>query len=287
MMAAALQSSPALLAQPVVDHSQHVMPTPAPSVDQSRAGPLPQGGRDPHAYSGGYQRGAGLHALEQGHDQLHMMDTHRFSALIVDQLERFESDGADVGAYDMQAWISQGFQRLTVKAEGEIAHGRLEDSRTELLWGKALSPYWDTQIGVRHDTANDARATPARNWVALGLQGLAPYWFEIDATAYLGSGGQTSLRLDAEYDLLLTQKLILQPAAELTLYGSNDSKRGLGSGLAGTTVGVRLRYEFSRQFAPYIGVERTTSFGKTADFVRRAGGDVRDGQWVAGVRFWF
>lgn len=299
MMAAALQSSPALLAQPVVDHSQHAMPVApavdhsqhggpaAEAVDQSRAGPLPQGGRDPHAYSGGYQRGAGLHAPAQGHDQLHMMDTHRFSALIVDQLERFESDGADVSAYDMQARISQGFQRLTVKAEGEIAHGRLEDSRTELLWGKALSPYWDTQIGVRHDTANDARATPARNWVALGLQGLAPYWFEIDATAYLGSGGQTSLRLDAEYDLLLTQKLILQPAAELTLYGSNDRKRGLGSGLAGTTVGLRLRYEFSRQFAPYVGAQRTASYGKTADFVRRAGRDVRDRQWVAGVRFWF
>ncbi|MDO8272743.1 MAG: copper resistance protein B [Gammaproteobacteria bacterium] len=275
----------AAAAAPAVDHSQHMAQGAENAAGQSRAGPLPQGdgGRDPHGYSGGYQRGAGLYALEHGHDQLHVVDSHRFGAVIIDQLESVNGDEGESTAYDLQAWMSQGLQRLTLKAEGDIEHSKLEESRTELLWGKALSAYWDTQLGVRHDTG----AKPDQSWLAVGVQGLAPYWFEIDATAYLGSGGQTALRLDVEYDLLLTQQLILQPAAELNLYGSNDKARGLGNGLSDATLGVRLRYEFSRQFAPYVGIERTTRFGQTADFARRAGLRARDTRWVAGVRFWF
>lgn len=292
--------SAAPAAAPAVDHSQHTAPAAAPAAvdhsqhgapaattigdDQSRTGPLPQGneGRDPHAYSGGYQRGAGLYALAQGHDQLHVADSHRFGAFIIDQFERVHSDDTDSTAYDMQAWISQGFQRITLKAEGDIEDNSLEESRTELLWGKALSPYWDMQLGVRHDTG----ASPDQSWLAAGLQGLAPYWFEIDATAYLGSGGQTALRLDVEYDLLLTQQLILQPAAEFTMYGKGDETRGLGSGLSDATLGVRLRYEFSRQFAPYIGIEWHGKYGESAKFTRAAGENYRSAKWVAGVRFW-
>jgi copper resistance protein B len=284
LLAAAFLTPVPLLAQPAVDHSQHMAQGTVNAGGQSRAGPLPQGdgGRDPHAYSGGYQRGAGLYALEHGHDQLHVVDSHRFGALIIDQLESVNGDEGEATAYDLQAWLSQGLQRVTLKAEGDIEHGKLEESRTELLWGKALSAYWDTQLGIRHDMGDN----PSQSWLAAGVQGLAPYWFEIDATGYLGSGGQTALRLDVEYDLLLTQQLILQPAAEFTLYGKNDASRGLGSGLSDATLGVRLRYEFSRQFAPYVGIERTTRFGQTADFARKAGLHSRDTQWVAGVRFW-
>lgn len=276
-----------------VDHSQHTSPMAVPAVDHSqhgghagelsRAGPLPQDTRDPHGDSGGYQLGAGLHALEHGHDQLHVADSHRFGAIIIDQLERVDGDEGNATAYDLQAWLSQGLQRVTLKAEGDIEHGKREESRTELLWGKALSAYWDTQLGVRHDTGT----MTDQSWLAAGVQGLAPYWFEIDVTGYLGSGGQTALRLDVEYELLLTQQLILQPAAEFTLYGRNDKARGLGSGLSDATLGVRLRYEFSRQFAPYLGVERNRSFGQSADFARQAGLRTQDSQWVAGVRFWF
>ncbi len=281
------------VAAPAVDHSQHTSPVAVPAVDhsqhgahaggQSRAGPLPQGTRDPHAYSGGYQRGAGLYALEHGHDQLHVVDSHRFGAVIIDQLESVNGDEGDATAYDLQAWLSQGLQRVTLKAEGDIEHGKLEESRTELLWGKALSAYWDTQLGIRHDMGDN----PGQSWLAVGMQGLAPYWFEIDATGYLGSGGQTALRLDVEYDLLLTQQLILQPAAELNLYGKSNMENGVGSGLSDATLGMRLRYEFSRQLAPYVGIERTTRFGQTADFALRAGLHAQDTQWVAGVRFWF
>ncbi len=281
------------VAAPAVDHSQHTSPVAVPAVDhsqhgahaggQSRAGPLPQGTRDPHGYSGGYQRGAGLYALEHGHDQLHMVDSHRFGAVIIDQLESVNGEKGEATAYDLQAWLSQGLQRVTLKAEGDIEHGKLEESRTELLWGKALSAYWDTQLGIRHDMGDN----PGQSWLAVGVQGLAPYWFEIDATGYLGSGGQTALRLDVEYDLLLTQQLILQPAAELNLYGKSNMENGVGSGLSDATLGMRLRYEFSRQLAPYVGIERITRFGQTADFARRAGLRAQDTQWVAGVRFWF
>lgn len=295
LMGAALLISAPLLAQPAVDHSQHgapavdhsqhTAPAAADAEGQSRAGPLPQGGRDPHAYSGGYQRGVGLYALEHGHDQLHVVDSHRFGAVIIDQLESVNGDEGDEGeaiVYDLQAWISQGYQRITLKAEGDVKHSALEDSRTELLWSKALAPYWDTQLGVRHDTGTK----PDQSWLALGMQGLAPYWFEIDATAYLSNGGQTSLRFDVEYDMRLTQKLILQPAAELNLYGKNDIKYGVGSGLSDAALGMRLRYEFSRQFAPYIGVEWTGKYGDSANFTRTAGEKIRSTRWVAGVRFW-
>lgn len=273
-------------AAPAVDHSQHTAPAAAPAVDHSQhmaQGAVEGGGRDPHAYSGGYQRGAGLYALEHGHDQLHVVDSHRFGAVIIDQLESVNGDEGEATAYDLQAWLSQGLQRVTLKAEGDIEHGKLEESRTELLWGKALSAYWDTQLGIRLDMGDN----PGQSWLAAGVQGLAPYWFEIDATGYLGSGGQTALRLDVEYDLLLTQQLILQPAAEFNLSGKSNIENGVGSGLSDATLGMRLRYEFSRQFAPYVGIERTTRFGQTADFARRAGLRAQDTQWVAGVRFWF
>ncbi|MES3006840.1 MAG: copper resistance protein B [Pseudomonadota bacterium] len=283
--------APAPVSAPAVDHSQHTAPASAPvttpAVDHSQhmmapAASAPLSARDPHAYSGGYQRGSGLYALAQGHDQMHMADSHRFGAIVIDQLERASGHDDDATVYDLQAWISQGYQRVTLKAEGDIEERTLEESRTELLWSRALSPYWDTQLGVRHDTG----AKPDQSWLALGLQGLAPYWFEIDATAYLGSGGQTSLRLDTEYELLLTQQLILQPAAELNLYGKSDTARSVGSGLSDVTLGVRLRYEFTRQFAPYVGVEWTGKYGDSREFTRAAGEKSSDTRWVAGVRFW-
>ncbi len=211
-----------------------------------------------------------------------MADSHRFGAVIIDQLESVSGDEGEATAYDLQAWLSQGMQRVTLKAEGDIEHSELEESRTELLWGKALSAYWDTQLGVRHDTG----AMPDQSWLAFGVQGLAPYWFEIDATAYLGSGGQTSVRLDVEYDLLLTQRLIFEPGAELNLYGKRNTKRGIRSGLSDVTLGMRLRYEFTRQFAPYVGIEWTESYVDSREFTRAEGKKVGGATWVAGLRLW-
>ena len=121
----------------------------------------------------------------------------------------------------------------------------------------------------------------------MGIQGLAPYWFEVDAAAYVGSGGRTALRLSADYELLLTQRLIVQPRIEANFYGKSDVARDIGKGLSDVTTGIRVRYEFTRQFAPYVGVPWATRFGQTADLARAAGEQIRNTRYVAGVRFWF
>ena len=176
------------------------------------------------------------------------------------------------------------FNRFVIKAEGDISNGTLEESSTDLLWGHALNAYFDTQLGIRLDNYRDGKD---RRWLAMGVQGLAPYWFELDVAAYVGEDGRTAFTAQAEYELLLTQKLILQPRAELNLYGKDDLDNGLGSGLSDLALGLRLRYEFNRQFAPYIGVEWTDTYGDTADYRRSAGRDTSDTQFVAGLRFWF
>ena len=251
--------------------------------DAMQGGSAPADARDPHAYSDGYQLGVGQYALG-GHRSLHMMDEHPFGSVLIDRLEWAHGNGSNAAAYEAQAWFGGTYNRLVIKAEGEAAQGRVHDARTELLWGHAVGSYWDTQLGFRNDVGH---GRPARNWLAMGIQGLAPYWFELDATAYVGTEGRTALRLAAEYELLLTQRWILQPRIEANLYGKNDPETGVGSGLSSGTVGIRLRYEISRQFAPYLGVERYQSFGNTADMVRTAGGRSGETRFVAGVRAWF
>ncbi|ENE1251339.1 copper resistance protein B [Stenotrophomonas maltophilia] len=261
--------------------------TAAPAMDhgnmQMQGGSAPPDARDPHGYSNGLTLGSGDYAVP-GVPRLMLADEHRFFSLRGETLERrFTRKGDDSTAYDLQAWYGTTYNKSVVKAEGDIANGKLEESRTELLWGHAVAPYWDTQLGVRVDNGEG----PSRQWLAFGIQGLAPYWFELEATGYVGSGGRTALRVEGSYELLLTQRLILEPRAELQFYGKDDPERGIGKGLAEASAGLRLRYEFSRQFAPYIGVERAGSFGRTADYVRAEGGRAQQTRWVAGVRFWF
>lgn len=247
-----------------------------------QGGSVPPDARDPHAYSGGYIRGSGLYALaDESH--LHEGDAHNFGSLLIDRLERTVDADADSTHYEVQAWFGRTYDRLVLKAEGEIADGDVEEARTELLWGHAIAAFWDAQLGVRHD----AGTGPDRSWLAFGVQGLAPYWFDAEATAYLGGNGRTALRAEVEYDLLLTQRLILQPRAEVNFHGRDDAARGLGSGLSDLAAGLRLRYEFRREFAPYVGVERSRIFGGTKDLARAAGRDAGGTHWVAGVRFWF
>lgn len=247
-----------------------------------QGGSPPPDARDPHAYSGGYVRGAGAYALPGG-QKLQLADEHRFGSLLMDRFEAVRSNGNTSTAYDLQAWYGHDFNRVVFKAEGEYDHGEFEEASTELLWGHAVAAFWDSQLGVRYDSGEG----PNRSWLAFGVQGLAPYWFEIDATGYVGDEGRTALSLEAEYELLLTQKWILQPRIEAELYGKDDSERGIGSGLSEITAGVRLRYEIRREFAPYAGVEWAGKFGGTKDMVRAAGGDTSESRIVAGLRFWF
>ena len=248
-----------------------------------QGGSAPPDARDPHAYSGGYQLGVGEYALGPNRS-LHMADEHLFASVLVDRLEWAKGNDSNAAAYDAQAWFGSTYNKFVIKAEGEAEKGKVHDARTELLWGHAIATYWDTQLGIRNDAGY---GRPARNWLAFGVQGLAPYWFEVEATGYVGTEGRTALRLAAEYELLITQRLILQPRIEANFYGKNDPAVGIGSGLANGAVGLRLRYEISRQFAPYIGVERYQTFGNTADMVRASGGRSGETRFVAGVRMWF
>lgn len=247
-----------------------------------QGGPAPADARDPHAYSGGHTLDSGPYVLPAT-QRLRLADEHNFGALLVNRLERGYARDSNGTAYDAQAWFGRDYDRLVFKAEGDVAKGKLQEARTELLWGHAIATFWDAQLGVRYDSGE----RPNRGWMALGVQGLAPYWFEIDAAAYMGDHGRTALRLSAEYELLLTQKLILQPRAEINLYGKSDPARDIGSGLSDALAGLRLRYEFTRQFAPYAGIEWAGKFGETAHFARATGEKTSETRWVAGVRFWF
>lgn len=248
---------------------------------QMQGGSPPANAREPHAYSDGYTLTEGPYALP-GPRQLVLADEHRFWAVLGDRVE-YDED-TEAGVYDVQAWYGTTYNRLTAKLEGDVADGRLEESQSELFWSRAFSGYFDTQVGVRFDQYDEGEN---REWLALGVQGLAPYWFEVDLTAYIGDQGRTALSLEAEYDLLLSQRLILQPRTEINAYGKRDTANGIGDGLSDIALGMRLRYEFSRQFAPYVGVEWSRKFGDTADFARAADASVRDTAYVLGVRFWF
>ena len=240
-----------------------------------QGGSPPPDARDPHAYSGGYDFGP--------IPRPRMGDEDNYRSLLVDRLESVRTRDNTYTSYDLLAWFGRDYDRLWFKADGEVDGGKFQDARTELLWGHAVAAYWDTQLGVRYDSG----LKPDRRWLAVGFQGLAPYWFEIEATAYVGEQGRTAFRFEAEYELLLTQKLILQPRIEANFYGKSDAARELGSGLSDAVTGVRLRYEIRREFAPYVGIEWAGKYGGTADHARAAGERTRKAQLVAGLRFWF
>ncbi|PIK76998.1 copper resistance protein B [Pseudomonas sp. 382] len=214
----------------------------------------------------------------------HKMDDSGFNSFfLLDQLEYQDADEGSTLAWDASGWVGGDINRLWIRSEGERTNGVTEDAELQLLYGRSVSPWWDVVAGVRQDFKPEDPQT----WAAFGIQGLALYDFEAEATAFIGENGQTAARLEGEYDILLTNRLILQPTAEANFYGKNDPERGVGSGLANTEVGLRLRYEIVRQFAPYIGVTWSRSYGKTADFIRDEGGDVDEARFVAGIRMWF
>jgi copper resistance protein B len=231
--------------------------------------------RDPHAYSEGYDFGP--------FPRPQMGDEEYWGSLLVDRLESITTRDDTFMTYDWQAWFGQSDDRVVARAEGAIEEGAFKDARNELLWGHAATPYWDTHLGVRYDSG----IGPDRGWFAFGIQGLAPYWIYTEATAYIGEQGRLAFRLESEYDLLLTQKLILQPRIEANFYSEADHGRSISSGLSDFEAGVRLRYEIQREFAPYLGIEWAGKFGSAADNLRAAGNDAEEVRLVAGVRFWF
>ena len=214
---------------------------------------------------------------------MQMDDTRRFGMMLVDRFEWRDSNAGAAGVWDVRAWYGDDYNRLQLKSEGQRAGGTTRDAWTELLWDRVVARWWSAQLGVRQDFGEG----PARTWLALGVEGLAPYWLDAEATLYVGDQGRTAARLRAEYDLLLTQRLIVQPHAELNLYGQADPRRQIGAGLSDLDLSLRLRYELRRELAPYVGVVWSRLFSGTADQVRAAGGSSSDVQLVAGLRIWF
>jgi copper resistance protein B len=244
-------------------------------MSSMQGGAAPRDARNPD-YSDGY----GYTAMPG----MAMSDHSRRAMLLLDQFEFARGNHGDNGAFlDGQFWYGADFNKLWIKSEGDYSHGGLEDLRTEALWSHAVTSYWDTQAGVRQDLGEG----PGRTWAALGIQGLAPYWLDAEATLYIGESGRTAARLELEYEELLTQRLVLQPKIEMNLYGKDDPKRGIGSGLSDTEVALRLRYELEREFAPYLGVVWRQRYGRTADLARSQGRPASDLQFVAGLHVWF
>lgn len=201
----------------------------------------------------------------------------------LDRLEIAVDEDETPSLLEGQAWLGYDLSKLWLKTEVEREGSHTESADLELLYGRAVSPYWDVQLGWKRDF----KPGPTRDWLAIGLQGLAPYYFELDSTLYLGDNGRSSVRIEAEYELLFTQRLILTPELELDFNGYNDPATGTGSGLASTEFGLRLRYEIRRELAPYIGVFWERNYGNTADFTRAEGASISDSRVVLGLHAWF
>ncbi len=183
------------------------------------------------------------------------------------------------GAWDAQGGVGGDFDKFWLKTEGATLEGRTQGSKAEALWAHAILPLWDSQLGVRYDFSGG----PSREWAAFGVQGISPYWFDVELTGYVGDEGRTAVRLKTEYDLYLTQRLILKPEIELNGYGKPDRARELGAGLAEGQFELRLRYEFTRRFALYVGYVYDRKFAGSAVLARQAQDPAIDHRAVAGL----
>jgi copper resistance protein B len=259
-------------ARPPVDpHAGHVMSMPAsnmsaepvtpipPLTDQDRAAAFPQ---DLHGHA------------------VHDRAIHYF--VLFDQLE-WQIANASGANWDTKAWVGGDLNRIWIHSEGTSEQSRLEEAEVHVTYGRSFSRWWDVVAGVRHDV----RPGPGQTWGTVGIQGLAPQFFDIQATLYVGESAATLARFEAEYDLLLTNRLIFQPLVELNIYGKDIPDRGIGGGLSSAEGGLRLRYEFRREFAPYVGLVWHRKFGGTADFSRAAGNDIGGWRVAIGLRTWF
>ncbi len=224
----------------------------------------------------------GVRAEDMGH-QAHMNDDPLVWMVLVDELEWQNASSDDTLAWNVFAWIGHDTGRVLFRSEGEMTAGDVEGGRAELLWSKPVTAWWDLVAGLREDFGTG----PGQTYGLVGVQGTAPYRLHIEADLFGGERGQFGTRLESDYEILLTNRWILVPRAELEAFGKDEAALGIGSGLSQLEVGLRLRYEIRREFAPYVGVEWSGKFGDTADLAEDANESVRDTRLVAGLRVWF
>jgi copper resistance protein B len=212
-------------------------------------------------------------------------DNEIFIHARIDQFEGRTNGPDNEFRWDGEGWIGTDTNRLWLKSEGFINNSTVSDGDHEALYDRPIPHlrYFDAQVGVRVDLDS----LPGRTWAAVGIEGLAPYRFEFAPTFYIRDGGYVAGRVTGSYDLLLTQRWIVQPEAELNFYSKDDPSRQIGSGLSDLDTGVRLRYEISRKFAPYIGFAHSRKYGNTARYSRQAGEATSDNRFVFGLRLWF
>ena len=276
-----------------MDHSAHQMP------------PAPEASADPHA---GHSMPAaddmipkGVappvptdHAAEAFYDPAVMARARAamiqesggmtFSQLMVDRLEYRANKGANGYVWEGEGWIGGDINRFAFKTEGEgEVGGPLESAEVQALYSRAIDPWWNVVAGVRHDI----RPEPQRSYATIGIEGLAPYWFEVEGQAFVSTKGDVHLRMEGSYDQRITQRLILQPAAEVNIAAQDVPELGIGSGISNIELGLRLRYEFAREFAPYVGVHWERKLGDTARYARADGEGASTASLVMGIRFWF
>ncbi len=256
-------------------HAGHAMPD-----DYQSPPPLPPEGQAIGKYA---PDDPGTGATNFGVAPVH--DNQLFYFFRADRFEYRSFDDGEVALWDIQAWVQRDYNKLYFESEGEYSldEDSFESVQTELLYGRAISSFWDLRGGLRYDF----EPNPERAFAVLGIQGLAPQWFEVDANFFLSEDADLYFGIEAEYDLLLTQRLILQPRLELDLAAQDVPEYGTGAGFTGIELGLRLRYEISRKFAPYIGVSWESALGETKNIVESNGADPDSTSFVAGIRFWF
>jgi copper resistance protein B len=204
---------------------------------------------------------------------------------ILNQNEVRAGEGQNVYRWEGEGWVGGNLNRVWLKSEGSLGldSGAVNEAEAQALYSRAISPFFNLQVGVRYDFD----PTPSRAYAAFGVEGLAPMFVEVGAFGFVSDGGHNAARLEGHYDMRLTQRLVLQPQFEANFYTASERDRGIGSGFSDLDTGLRLRYEILRQFAPYFGVTYQSEFGQTADFTRAEGESVREVRFVAGLRVWY
>lgn len=266
----------------------HCTPTaPQSVVEGARGTDLPAGDAPPPPVPTQSAADAvyGVEAMNMGRH--HLMQFHggqKFFQALVNVAEVQVRKGREAFEWDGEAWYGGDINRLWLKSEGEGEFGRsLEKAEVQALYSRAVGPYFNLQAGLRYDF----KPNPSRVYATIGVEGLAPSFFDIEGALFLSNKGELMARAEGSYDQRITQRLILQPRAELNFAAQNSREIGVGAGLSDAEVGLRLRYDIRREFAPYVGVQYRRAFGRTRDYLRDEGEDAGSWSLLTGIRLWF